>query len=303
MPPAIQCLDESRIFGQVKANDHINLTIEPHQIFGLLGPNGCGKTTLLNQLQGLDTPTSGAVKVRGLNPRRDRKELMARIGTQLQEAQLIPRLKVIEALNTFASFYPEAQDPMVMLDSVGLRKKADARVEKLSGGQRQRVFIALALIHNPELLFFDELTSALDPQSRLKIWDILRELKAAGRTIILTTHSMEEAQALCDRVAIMNAGRIIAEGTPAELIATHTQGSTLTFTATNEIPIEQLKAIQDVTQVHVNGTETTITGTGDFAAETMQLLARQSIVTSHMSLKPATLEDVFLNLTGQELQS
>lgn len=303
MPPAIQCLDESRIFGQVKANDHINLTIEPHQIFGLLGPNGCGKTTLLNQLQGLDTPTSGAVKVLGLNPRRDRKELMARIGTQLQEAQLIPRLKVIEALNTFASFYPEAQDPMVMLDSVGLRKKADARVEKLSGGQRQRVFIALALIHNPELLFFDELTSALDPQSRLKIWDILRELKAAGRTIILTTHSMEEAQALCDRVAIMNAGRIIAEGTPAELIATHTQGSTLTFTATNEIPIEQLKAIQDVTQVHVNGTETTITGTGDFAAETMQLLARQSIVTSHMSLKPATLEDVFLNLTGQELQS
>lgn len=303
MPPAIQCLDSSRYFPKVKANDHINLTIEPHQIFGLLGPNGCGKTTLLHQLQGLDAPTSGTVKVLGLDPRRDRQELMARIGTQLQEARVIPRLKVIEVLTTFGSFYPQSQDPMMVLESVGLAAKAGAFVDKLSGGQRQRVFIALALIHNPELLFFDELTSALDPQSRLKIWDILRDLKAAGRTVILTTHSMEEAQTLCDRIAIMDAGHIIAEGTPDELIDEFAQGSTLKFSVSGTVQPAPLEKIPGVTSVDIQGQDITVIGKGDFTPHVMQVLTDQHVSPAHMSLNPATLEDVFLHLTGRSLQA
>lgn len=299
---AISCKNLSRKFKELRAVDDVTLTVEKHQIFGLLGPNGCGKTTLLNQIQGLDTPTAGSVSVLGLDPRSQREELMPRIGTQLQEAAVIPRLKVREALSTYASFYSEATtDPSELLAALGLAGTENRRVDKLSGGQRQRVFIALALIHNPELLFFDELTSALDPQSRLTIWEILRNLKAEGRTIMLTTHSMAEAEALCDRVAIMEAGKIIAEDTPQALIAAHTGGSALRLEVSAPPNIELLTAIPGLNRVECTDNVVTATGTADFAPAVITALAEQNITATNMTFTEATLEDVFLGLTGRPL--
>ncbi|MDO5097308.1 MAG: ABC transporter ATP-binding protein [Corynebacterium sp.] len=299
---AISCTNLSRKFKDLRAVDDVTLTVEKHQIFGLLGPNGCGKTTLLNQIQGLDTPTAGSVSVLGLDPRNQREELMPRIGTQLQEAAVIPRLKVREALSTYASFYSEATtDPSELLAAVGLAGTENRRVDKLSGGQRQRVFIALALIHNPELLFFDELTSALDPQSRLTIWEILRNLKAEGRTIMLTTHSMAEAEALCDRVAIMEAGKIIAEDTPQALIAAHTGGSALRLEVSAPPQIELLSAIPGLRRIECTDNVVTATGTADFAPAVITALAEQNITATNMTFTEATLEDVFLGLTGRPL--
>lgn len=254
------------------------------------------------------------MSVLGLHPVRDRDTLTERMGTQLQEATMIPRLTVTEALRTFALFYAHSRDLGDLLAELGLSAKAGSRVERLWGGQRQRVFIALALLHDPELLFFDELTSALDPQVRLTIWAILRRLKEEGRTIMLTTHSMEEAEALCDRIAIIDAGRIVAEGTPADLIATHAGGSVLKVRTDRPVPDEILLAVDGVTAVDhataegatcpagLAGSDIAITGRGQFASQAMSVLAAQGVTLTDMSLKEATLEDVFLALTGRRMR-
>lgn len=299
---AIRCRDVHRSFKDVHALDGVDLTVEAHQIFGLLGPNGSGKTTLLNQLQGLDKPTAGEVTVLGLNPIRDRDQLTERMGSQLQEATLIPRLTVSEALRTFASFYPHTRDVGEVIAELGLTAKASSRVEKLSGGQRQRVFIALALLHDPELLFFDELTSAVDPQARLAIWDILRGLGRQGRTIVLTTHSMEEAQELCDRVAIIDAGRIIAEGTPDELIAEYAGGSQLRLKVDGPVDDKTLLGVDGVAVVERDGAEIVITGVGQFAPRVLTAVSAQGVTVTDMRVQEATLEDVFLNLTGRRMR-
>ncbi|MDO5504450.1 MAG: ABC transporter ATP-binding protein, partial [Actinomycetia bacterium] len=259
-------------------------------------------TTLLNQLQGLDRPTSGEVKVLGLDPVRDRRRLTPRVGSQLQEATTIPRLTVRECMDLFASFYPRTRDPEALLAELGIASKARSRVEQLSGGQRQRLFIGLALLHDPELLFFDELTSALDPQARLAIWDTLRSLKQQGRTIVLTTHSMEEAQALCDRIAIIDAGRIVTEGTPAELVAAHTTGSVLRLRTDRTVTDETLISAQGVTGVDREGVEILVNGHGNFVVEVLQVLAADGVGVTSLRLQEATLEDVFLTLTGRRLQ-
>lgn len=299
---AVICRDVHRHFKDVKALDGVNLTVEPHQIFGLLGPNGSGKTTLLNQLQGLDRPTSGRVEVLGLDPIRQREHLAVRLGSQLQESTIIPRLTVAEALRTFASFYEHTRDIDQLLAELGLGAKAKSRVEKLSGGQRQRVFIALALLPDPELLFFDELTSAVDPQARLAIWDVLRDLRKQGRTIVLTTHSMEEAETLCDRIAIIDAGRIIAQGTPHELIERHAGGSTLRLETAAPIHPESLSGVDGVTDITCDGLTLVVTGTGNFAPRVMAKLAADGIEVTSMALTEASLEDVFLNLTGRHMR-
>ncbi len=300
--PAIICHEVRRSFGGVHAVDGVDLTIDEHQIFGLLGPNGSGKTTLLNLLQGIDRPTAGEVSVLGLDPIRDWNLLAPRMGTQLQEATLIPRLTVREALSTFASFYPHARDVDEVLGELGLTDKATSRVEKLSGGQRQRVFIALALLHDPELIFFDELTSAVDPRARHAIWDILRNLARQGRTIVLTTHSMEEAQALCDRIAIIDAGRIIAEGAPSDLIAEHAGGSRLLLRADGVVDEDALLDVDGVSSVGHDRDHLVVTGTGQFAARVMADLSARGAVVTDMSMQDATFEDVFLALTGRTMR-
>lgn len=302
MTAAIECRDVHRRFKDVRALDGVDLVVEEHQVFGLLGPNGSGKTTLLNQLQGLDRPTKGAVAVLGLDPVRDRAQLVHRFGTQLQESTIIPRLTVREALTTFAAFHEHTRDIDELLGELGLSAKAKSRIDKLSGGQRQRVFIALALLHDPELLFFDELTSAVDPQARLAIWDVLRGLREQGRTIILTTHSMEEAQALCDRIAIIDGGRIIAEGTTAQLLAAHGGGSKLRLKGVGAVADDAFLDVEGVTRVAHDDGVVVVTGTGGFAPKVMSRLTAEGVVPPGMRLEEATLEDVFLQLTGRSMR-
>lgn len=299
---AIVCHGVRREFGDTIALDDVTLRIDAHQIFGLLGPNGCGKTTLLNQIQGLDRPTSGTVEVLGLDPVADHAELVHRLGSQHQESTSLPRLTVRETVSLFASFYPTARDADELIDALSLTEKAHSRVESLSGGQRQRVFIALALLHDPELLLFDELTSALDPNIRHTIWDILRSLRAEGRIILLTTHSMEEAQTLCDRVAIMDRGRILAEGTPDDLIAEFTSGPVLQIPTRVSLTREDLLACAGVTDVTEDAGTYTVTGDGDFVSPVAAALLRAGDSLLGMHQLAPTLEDVFIALTGREIQ-
>ena len=292
-----------RHFKDVRAVAGVTLTVEAHQIVGLLGPNGSGKTTLLNVLQGLDRPTSGTVSVLGLDPIAQHDVLVERMGTQLQESTIIPRLTVREALRTFASFYPRTREVDELLAELGLAAKAGARVERLSGGQRQRVFIALAMLHDPELLFFDELTSAVDPQARLAIWDVLRGLRDDGRTIVLTTHSMEEAQALCDHIAIIDAGQIIAEGTTRELIERHAGGASLRLRIVGESATDvDLRLADGVTSVEREGELVVVRGADGFAPRVMALLAAEDVVVQEMKTVEPTLQDVFLALTGRRMR-
>lgn len=292
----------TRQFPGVRALDAVDLSVEEGEIFGLLGPNGSGKTTLFNCLQGLDRPTSGTVSVLGLDPQSDLEALTLRMGVQLQSASAIPRLTVREVLRLFASFYPDSLDIDDLLRELGLESKAGSRLERLSGGQRQRVYIALAMVNDPELLFFDELTSAVDPQARLAIWDILRGLRAKGHTIMLTSHSMEEAQALCDRIAIIDAGRIIALGTPAELIARHGGERLLSLAAEPSPDPGQLEGIDGVSSVRLAEGHVQIAGSGNFAPAVLSRLANLGTSVTEMTLHEPDLEDVFVALTGREMR-
>ena len=292
----------TRQFPGVRALDAVDLSVEEGEIFGLLGPNGSGKTTLFNCLQGLDRPTSGTVSVLGLDPEVDLEALALRMGVQLQSASAIPRLTVREVLRLFASFYPDSLDIDDLLRELGLESKAGSRLERLSGGQRQRVYIALAMVNDPELLFFDELTSAVDPQARLAIWDILRGLRAKGHTIMLTSHSMEEAQALCDRIAIIDAGRIIALGTPAELIARHGGERLLSLAAEPSPDPGLLEGIDGVSSVRLAEGRVQIAGSGNFAPAVLSRLADLGSSVTEMTLREPDLEDVFVALTGREMR-
>lgn len=292
----------TRQFPGVRALDAVDLSVEEGEIFGLLGPNGSGKTTLFNCLQGLDRPTSGTVSVLGLDPQSDLEALTLRMGVQLQSASAIPRLTVREVLRLFASFYPDSLDIDDLLRELGLESKAGSRLERLSGGQRQRVYIALAMVSDPELLFFDELTSAVDPQARLAIWDILRGLRAKGHTIMLTSHSMEEAQALCDRIAIIDAGRIIALGTPVELIARHGGERLLSLAADPSPDPGLLEGIDGVSSVRLAEGHVQIAGSGNFAPAVLSRLANLGSSVTEMTLREPDLEDVFVALTGREMR-
>ena len=292
----------TRQFPGVRALDAVYLNVEEGEIFGLLGPNGSGKTTLFNCLQGLDRPTSGTVSVLGLDPQSDLEALTLRMGVQLQSASAIPRLTVREVLRLFASFYPDSLDIDDLLRELGLESKAGSRLERLSGGQRQRVYIALAMVNDPELLFFDELTSAVDPQARLAIWDILRGLRAKGHTIMLTSHSMEEAQALCDRIAIIDTGRIIALGTPVELIARHGGERLLSLAADPAPDPGLLEGIDGVSSVRLAEGHVQIAGSGNFAPAVLSRLADLGSSVTEMTLREPDLEDVFVALTGREMR-
>lgn len=292
----------TRQFPGVRALDAVDLSVEEGEIFGLLGPNGSGKTTLFNCLQGLDRPTSGTVSVLGLDPQSDLEALTLRMGVQLQSASAIPRLTVREVLRLFASFYPDSLDIDDLLRELGLESKAGSRLERLSGGQRQRVYIALAMVNDPELLFFDELTSAVDPQARLAIWDILRGLRAKGHTIMLTSHSMEEAQALCDRIAIIDTGRIIALGTPVELIARHGGERLLSLAADPSPDPGLLEGIDGVSSVRLAEGHVQIAGSGNFAPAVLSRLANLGTSVTEMTLREPDLEDVFVALTGREMR-
>ena len=298
---AIVCRDVTRRFGELTAVDKVSFAVEDNEIFGIIGPNGAGKTTLLSCIEGLDTPTSGAIDVLGLHPIKDMRQLVQRTGIQLQQAALLPRLKVGEALQLFSSFYDNPVPWRLLLELLGIDAKERSYVAKLSGGERQRVFIALALIHDPGLLFLDELTTALDPQARLAMWDVVRGIRDRGKTVVLTTHYMEEAEALCDRVAIIDSGKLVALDTVAGLVQRYGGDSTLRLVLDQPVPAE-LASVEGVTSVSGDGDAVVVKGRGAFAQNVLAYLTQTGLAVHDMETTTPGLEDVFLNLTGRTLR-
>jgi ABC-2 type transport system ATP-binding protein len=310
MPPApspeiaARCRGLVKRYGDVVAVDGLDLEVRRGECFGLLGPNGAGKTTTLEILEGLTVPDAGEVEVLGSSWGRGSHALRQRLGLALQDTQLSAKLKVIETLRLFRSFYVRGRDPEELLVRLSLEEKRDAMVGKLSGGQKQRLAVACALVGDPELLFLDEPTTGLDPQSRLQLWEQVTEFRAAGGTIALTTHYMEEAERLCDRVAIVDHGRVIALGTPGELIASLQAADVVEFASEPEMQRESLLHLQGVREVRRRGPNWTLTVASLTAGVPALLSAveRSGARLVYLSTHRATLEDVFVALTGRALR-
>jgi ABC-2 type transport system ATP-binding protein len=304
MPATISVRDLRKSYGQVVAVDGVTFAVEQGEFFGILGPNGAGKTTTLEIIEGLREPDGGEVTVLGRRPWPRNPALLPLIGVQLQASSFFELLTAREQLRTFASLYGiSAQRADAMLAVVGLEDQAGIRTEKLSGGQAQRLSIACALVHDPELLFMDEPTGALDPQARRNLWDLLRKISAEGRTVVLTTHHMDEAEALCHRVAIMDHGKILKIGPPAGLIRELDQPLRISVES-GRLSVAQARALLpgtgDADSVTDDGVSLTI-ATREPAA-VLAGLADQDALTG-LRVSGATLEDVFLELTGREYRA
>ena len=302
-PPVIQVSGIRKTYGSTVAVDDVSFEVNQGEIFGLIGPNGAGKTTTMECVEGLRRPDRGTISVLSLNPFRDVYTLQNRIGVQLQAAQLQKRIKVWEAVDLWASIYRNPVNGSVLLEQLGLTDKRNAWFMTLSGGQKQRLFIALALINDPELVFLDELTTGLDPQARRAIWDLVRGIRERGKTVFLTTHLMEEAERLCDRVAIIDHGRIIDIDTPAALVGRHCPERTVVLTSEDATAGERFTAIARVEAVTHAGSRFTIRGRGDdLVTEVINCVSEHRIrVTDFRTVLP-TLEDVFLKLTGHSIR-
>jgi ABC-2 type transport system ATP-binding protein len=304
---AVRCRGLVKRYGDVVAVAGLDLEVQRGECFGLLGPNGAGKTTTLEILEGLTRPDSGEVEVLGstwAEGGRQDNALRQRLGLALQETQFSPKLTVLETLRLFRSFYLRGRTPEAVMTRLALDEKRDAPVGKLSGGQKQRLAVACALVGDPELLFLDEPTTGLDPQSRLQLWEQVTEFREAGGTVALTTHYMEEAERLCDHVAIVDHGRVIALGTPAELIASLHAADVVEFASEPELPREALLRLDAVREVHRHGANWTL-AVGSLIAGVPALLAaveRSGARLVHLSTHRATLEDVFVALTGRALR-
>ena len=303
--PAIEVRDLQKRYGELRAVDGISFEVQAGEVFGLLGPNGAGKTTTVEMLVGLRARDGGSIRVLGLDPDRQPVELKNRIGVQLQQVALFPRLSVIEMARLFASFYPKRLPPDEAVAKVGLQEKAHTQTKDLSGGQRQRLAIALTMVGDADVVFLDEPTTGLDPQARRSLWELILELKQRGKTILLTTHYMEEAERLCDRVAIVDHGHVIALGTPRELVDQHFAEKAIEFESEALAGDERLRALSGVSRVHVNGGGAITLYATNVAAAVDDLLRysgeRQAPV-EDLVVRRATLEDVFLRLAGRRMR-
>jgi ABC-2 type transport system ATP-binding protein len=300
----IQVAGLRKTYGRTVAVSEVSFDVNEGEIFGLIGPNGAGKTTTMECVEGLRTPDQGTVSVLGLDPFRDVYKLQGRIGVQLQEAQLQKRIKVWEAVHLWVSLYrKKTVDGDRLLDQLGLADKRNAWFMTLSGGQKQRLFIVLALINDPEVVFLDELTTGLDPQSRRAIWDLVRAIRERGNTVFLTTHLMEEAERLCDRVAIIEHGRIIDIDRPERLVDRHCPERTIVLATDDRAAEERFRAMARVEAVICKDSQFTIRGRGDdFVTEVIHCLSENRIrVTDFRTVLP-NLEDVFLKLTGHSIR-
>ena len=309
--PAIVCIDLKKSYwGKpvVEAVRGLNLRVNRGECFGLLGPNGAGKTTTIEILEGLLHATSGDVEVLGRSWKTDGEAIRQRIGVSLQETQLSEKLTVRETLALFRSFYRHGLSLDLVMKSVSLEEKRDARVSQLSGGQKQRLAVATALVGDPELLFLDEPTTGLDPSSRRQLWEILRTIRQEGKTILLTTHYMDEAERLCDRVGIVDQGRVIALGTPRELIASVGGDHVVEFSVQSEqhllVQVDRLQSLIDVTSVRDDEKHWTLNSR--MAHHTIPALLAYleslNIALASLTTRQASLEDVFVKLTGRNLQ-
>jgi len=305
--PAIDVRDIKKHYGATRAVDGITFQVADREIFGMLGPNGAGKTTTTEIIEGLRQPDEGTVTVLGLDVRHNGRQVKSRIGIQLQTTALYPRLNVREVLDLFATFYKgEKRSTDELIDLVNLREKEKTLSKELSGGQQQRLSVALALINKPEIVFMDEPTTGLDPQARRNMWDTIRGVRDGGATVFLTTHYMEEAETLCDRVAVVDAGKIIALDTPAALISQNFKETAIEFELRGDMPPEGTfrklpgiasPAVREANRVTLYTTDTTATLSG-----LSRLADAGAIRFDALSLRRATLEDVFLKLTGKRMR-
>jgi ABC-2 type transport system ATP-binding protein len=293
-------------YGEVKAVDGISFQVHQGEVFGFLGPNGAGKTTTIEILEGFHRQDSGEVKVLGLDPQADHYEFQERIGIMLQETELYQDLRVSELLRLFASYYRSAVDPKSLLEMIGLEAKERAFIRELSGGQRQRVVFILTLINDPDLLFLDEPTAGLDPQSRRAIWNWINRGRQEGKTVFLTTHYIEEAERLCDRVAIIDHGHIIALDTPKRLMASVDVENRIEFTTEGNLNAEKLKSMPYITNVveHDRGAYTLFAQEAEPALKSLIALSEENgFRLRGLHVEGASLEDVFIQLTGRRIRT
>jgi ABC-2 type transport system ATP-binding protein len=302
--PVIRVRGLTKRYGDVKAVDGIDFDVAKGQIFGLLGPNGAGKTTTVEILEGLREADGGEVSVLGVDVMRDADAIKPRIGVSLQTAALYPKLTVTELVNLFRSFYPRARPTNEIIDVLELGERRNARSQELSGGQRQRLAVALSLVNDPELVFLDEPTTGLDPAARRSLWDIVEGLKADGRSVLLTTHYMEEAEILCDRLAIMDHGHILEMGTVEELVSKHFQERTVRFDRLEGLAYDELAALPAVSSVKEDTDEVLIytRDPGRTIGALLDLADGRGLEPQNLGIRRATLEDVFLDLTGRALR-
>jgi ABC-2 type transport system ATP-binding protein len=273
------------------------------EIFGIVWPNGAGKTTTIESIEGIREPDGGNLRVLDLHPLRDRYKLRLRIGVQLQQAALPARIKVWEALDLYASFYENSVPYESLLQQLDLVDKRSTAYVKLSGGQKQRLFIALALVNNPELVFLDEITTGLDPQARHNMWDLVRSIRDRGKTILLTTHFMEEAERLCDRVAVIDKGNIVALDSPESLVRSLGAENRLVFTVEGSLDIPKLQSLTTVTRVVALGSRVTVYGLGNsMVGDVVGVLSSEKVRYRDLRTEQPSLEDVFLKLTGHEIR-
>jgi ABC-2 type transport system ATP-binding protein len=303
MTPVIEVTGLTKRYGGQAVVDGISFHVERGEIFGILGPNGAGKTTAVECMEGLRRRDAGQVRILGLDPKTDGRRLHQRLGVQLQETQLQDKIKVREALELYASFYPDPADWRELLDRWGLAGKRDTRFGKLSGGQKQRLFIALALVGNPELVFLDELTAGLDPGARRATWDLIRAVRAAGVTVVLVSHFMDEVEELCDRVAILERGRIAALDTPAGLVDSAGGEYRVRFRPMAPLDEQSLVLMPGVVSVTRHGAQVDVTGTGDFASAVTAELAHRQVIVADLRIEGRSLDSAYVALTGSSMDT
>jgi ABC-2 type transport system ATP-binding protein len=302
--PAISIKDLRKYYGEIKAVDGVSLEVEEREIFGILGPNGAGKTTTLEIVETLRTADAGEISILGYDVRRDAQAIKEVIGVQLQTTVFFDQLKVWETIDLFSAFYPRTLSVDQLLELAELEDKADSMVKDLSGGQHKRLSIALALVNDPRVVFLDEPTTGLDPQARRRIWEIVEHLRGQDKTVVITTHYIEEAEYLCDRVAIMDHGRIVAQGTPNRLIDEHAQESVISFRLHPPVGLEAVEKIPGVSSAQGDGGEYQVTT--PVPQETLMgifaMAHERGVEADEVNMKRATLEEVFLRITGRRIR-
>jgi ABC-2 type transport system ATP-binding protein len=290
-------------YGDHTVVDGVGFAVEPGEIFGILGPNGAGKTTTVECVEGLRTPDGGVIRVCGIDPQRDTGELRQLLGAQLQESELPDKLKVGEAMQLYSSFYRSPVDWRELIDTLRLADKLDTQFRRLSGGQKQRLSIALALLGNPRVAVLDELTTGLDPQARRDAWDLIEGVRDRGVTILLVTHFMEEAQRLCDRLAVIDSGRLVALDSPAGLVARVDDEQRIRFRPSAPLDHAVLTALPEVRSVERAGSQLVVTGTGNLLLAVTTVLARHHVIAADLRVEQTSLEDAYVALTGRHVDA
>ncbi|HEY2522280.1 MAG TPA: ABC transporter ATP-binding protein [Streptosporangiaceae bacterium] len=299
--PVIEVNGLHKEYGPKVAVDDVSFTVEAGEIFGILGPNGAGKTTSVECITGLRKPDRGRIRVLGLDPQRDHDELREQVGVQLQDSQLPDKIRVREALDMYASFYEQPADAEELITRLGLADRRDTPFDKLSGGQKQRLSVALALIGTPKVAVLDELTTGLDPSARREVWGLISDIRATGVTVLLVTHFMEEAERLCDRVAVIDSGRVIANDTPSGLAGRAGGEQYIRFTASAPLAEDELSMLPEVHSVRCEDDQFAVTGNEEALQAVMGVLIRRGITARHLRLDQASLDDAFVALTSRDL--